>query len=245
MLKTIICDDEPPALDLLADMLSENSEIDLVGTFLSAAEALTSINAGGIDLAFFDVEMPELSGVEAVTKITVDPKPLLIFATAHPEYAVDAFGIDAIDFVLKPFDEPRIAKAIQKASRMLALIHSANEHADEPLESGERKGVLKVKDGGSFHFVPLETILWIEAAGDYSVIHHNGRELAIRKTLSSLQEELDGRQFCRVHRSSIVSKSHVASVKRLAKGETEISLDNGVVVKSSRSYSDAVASLLM
>ena len=230
MLKTVICDDEPPALEFLADMLNEIRDVDLVGAFLSASEALAAINAGGIDIAFFDVEMPELSGVEAVTRITVEPKPLLIFATAHPEYAVDAFGIDAIDFFLKPFDEARLAKAIEKASRMHALIRSSNEHAVEPVESGERKDVLKVRDGGSFHFIPLSAIIWIEAAGDYSVIHHDGRELAIRKTLSSLEEELDDRRFCRVHRSSIVSKDHVASVKRLAKGEAEISLDNGVIV---------------
>lgn len=224
-------------------MLRENGEIELVGAYLSATEALAAINSGGVDLAFFDVEMPELTGVQAAAGISFDPKPLLIFATAHPEYAVEAFGIDAIDFVLKPFDQARITKAIQKASRMLALIRSADQDAGEPIESGERKNVLKVKDGGSYHFVPLEDILWIEAAGDYSVIHRAGRELAIRQTISSLGAALDGGQFFRVHRSHIVSKRHVVSVKRLAKGEAEISLTNGVIIKSSRSYADAVRSL--
>ena len=246
MLKTLICDDEQPALELLADMLGHIETVDLVGTYQSAEDAVLAINAGGIDLAFFDVEMPELSGVDAVAQITVEPKPLLIFATAHPEYAVDAFGIDAIDFVLKPFDESRIEKSVQKAVRMLMLIHSASEAAnqlDPKPESDDVSDVLKVVDGGSVYFVTLKDIIWIEAAGDYSVIHRRDKELAVRRAISSLEAELDAESFIRIHRSHIVSKEHVSSIRRMAKGDAEIELSNGVTVRSSRSYSEKVEQL--
>ena len=246
MLKTIICDDEQPALDFLSDMLSQSGQIDLVGMFKSAEDALTQINAGGVDLAFFDVEMPELSGVDAVSKITIEPKPLLVFATAHPEYAVEAFGIDAMDFVLKPFDEQRIAKSVEKAARMLTLIQSSSEAANqlEQKVAGEDvSDVLKIVDGGTVYFVPLKDIIWIEAAGDYSVIHRADKELAVRRTISSLEAELSPVGFFRVHRSHIVSKDHVLSLRRMAKGEAEIELSNKLTVRSSRSYSEKVEAL--
>lgn len=246
MLKTIICDDEVPALELLGDMLRITNEVDLLGSYQSASEAITAINHGGVDLAFFDIEMPELAGVEAVAAIKVDPKPLVIFATAHPEYAVDAFGIDAIDFVLKPFDEDRIAKAVGKATRMVSLIRASGEVSDQMISEATHsdvEDVLKVQDGPSVYFVPFKDIIWIEAAGDYSVIHRLDRELAVRKTISSLESDLSGAGFCRIHRSHIVSIEHVSSVKRMAKGEAEIKMTNGVVVRSSRSYSHIVEAL--
>ena len=122
MLKTIVCDDEAPAVELMEGMLRDTGQVAIEGTYLSVREAIDRINQGGIDLAVLDIEMPELSGVEASTQITADPKPLIVFATAHPEYAVEAFGIDAIDYILKPFDQVRVEKAVEKAARMHRLI---------------------------------------------------------------------------------------------------------------------------
>ena len=246
MLRTVICDDEQPALDLLGDLLVQTGDVELLGAYQNAADALGVINNGGVDLAFFDVEMPELSGVEAASEITAEPKPLLVFATAHPEYAVDAFGIDAIDFVLKPFDSERIAKSVQKAERMLALIKASGDATDQlasKTEAGDTSDVLKINDGGSIYFVPLNEIIWIEAAGDYSVIHRLEKELAVRRTISSLETELAESGFFRVHRSHIIAKEHVSSVRRLAKGEAEFSLSNGITVRSSRSYGEKVSAL--
>jgi len=125
MLRTIVCDDEAPALELIEGMLRDTGEVAIEGAYLSVLDAIERINAGGIDLAVLDVEMPILSGVEASEQITVDPKPLIVFATAHPEYAVEAFGLDAIDYVLKPFDRHRIAKAVEKAIRFRQLIEQS------------------------------------------------------------------------------------------------------------------------
>jgi len=246
MLKTIICDDEPPALELLADLLEQTSRVEIVGAYQSAEDAVSAINSGCIQLAFFDIEMPELNGVEAVSAITVDPKPLLVFATAHSEYAVEAFGIDAIDFVLKPFDEKRIAQSVKKAERMLGLIDRSmgvkgknNAQIDSPTGSD----VVKIRDGSSYYFISTKDIIWIEAAGDYSLIHSLGSELAVRQTISALEKDLKNFGFLRVHRSAIVAINHISSVKRLAKGEAHISMADNTIIKSSRSYRDQIEEL--
>jgi len=170
MMKTVICDDEVPALDLICSMVKETGKVEVVAACQSALEALDIINQGGIDLAFFDIEMPELSGVMAASKISVEPKPLLVFATAHSEYAVDAFGIDAIDYVLKPLDQDRISKSVVKAERLMRMIKERSVSSldrSPAIERPSNEEVLKIKDGGSIHFIPLRDITWIEAAGDY------------------------------------------------------------------------------
>ncbi len=243
-MKTVICDDELPALDLICSMLKETGKVEVVAACQSALEAIDIINRGGIDLAFFDVEMPELSGVVAASKISVEPKPLLVFATAHPEYAVDAFGIDAIDYVLKPLDQDRITKSVEKARRLSRMIRERSVSSLQGAEMSEKSStdeVLRIKDGGSIHFIPLRDISWIEAAGDYSLLHRPNAEVAVRRTISSLEADLPQTRFVRVHRSSIVSIPHIREVKLLAKGEAVIKLIDSTLVRASRSYRKVVA----
>ena len=247
MLRAIICDDEQPAIDLIADFLEQSDQVELVAKCQSAAEALTVIERGGVDLVFFDVEMPELTGVAAAAQIGVEPKPLLVFVTAHPEYAVEAFGIDAIDYVLKPIRRDRLLKSVDKAVRMTRLIQESRERTepDEQLNyPQESDDVIKIQDAGSFHFLSLKDILWIEAAGDYSLLHKTGAEIAVRRTISSLEGELPSNRFLRIHRSAIISVDHISEIRRLAKGEAEIKMGAGAWVKSSRSYRDVIAGLI-
>ncbi len=248
MLKAIVCDDERPALDLAVSMFRETGEIEIVADCQSVSEALEIINHGGIDLAVFDIEMPGLTGVGAARAICVEPKPLLIFATAHAEYAVDAFDIDAIDYILKPIEQSRVRQAVDKAVRLHKTIGHASDggaiSAPAPGVDGTRTGVLQLRDGNRYYVVPLGDIVWIEAGGDYSLIHTCDGEIVVRRTLSSLENSLPAEGFLRVHRSYIVARRHVREVRRLAKGEAEIHLSGEVTVRSSRSYRDVVSGLV-
>ncbi|MFN7054049.1 LytR/AlgR family response regulator transcription factor [Hyphomonas sp.] len=246
MLKTVVCDDERPALELMSELLVESGYVEIVAACLTPLEAIANINAGGIDLAVMDVEMPGMSGVDAFSQITVSPKPLLLFATAHPEYAVEAFGIDAIDYILKPFDRHRVHKAVERALRFHRLI-AESEREDEADPASARdagpQAALRIRDGGRIFVIPYAEVIWIEAAGDYSLIHSTGREAVIRKTISSLESELPAERFVRVHRSAIICRDHVKEVRLLTKGEAILTLTGDATVRSSRSFKAAVTGL--
>lgn len=247
MIRTVVCDDEAPALELIETMLRETGLVTVEGAYRSVHEAIARINAGGIDLAVLDVEMPELSGVHASAHITADPKPLLVFATAHPEYAVEAFGIDAIDYILKPFDGQRVLKAVEKAVRMRRLISETEGEVSRAAEAPappETPGMLRIGDAGRYYFIPASDVIWIEAAGDYSLLHTASREAAIRRAIKNLESELPADKFVRVHRSVIVAVTHIREIRMLQKGEAQITLTNDVSVRTSRTYRDAVQALI-
>lgn len=246
MLRTIVCDDERPALELMESILRDTEGVQLVGAYQSVRKAIDRINAGGIDLAFLDIEMPDLNGMEATDAIRVDPKPLIVFATAHPEYAVEAFGLDAIDYILKPIDPHRVAKAVEKADRLHRLI--ANSEADSDLvqdtPEADEPTMLRIKDAGRYYFIPREDVIWIEAAGDYSLLHTGEKEAAVRRAIKVLEDELPGDQFVRVHRSAIISRAHIREIRMLQKGEAQIILTGDVTVRTSRSYKDVIQTLI-
>lgn len=246
MLKTVVCDDELPALDLMSSLLEETGEVSIAAACQSVREAIDIINRGGVDLVVFDIEMPELSGVDAYAEITVQPRPLVFFATAHPEYALDAFGVDAIDYVLKPFDFERVKRAVDKAVRLKRLIVEREKGA--PISAPETPdpdqiGLLKIKDAGKSYFMPHKDIIWVEAAGDYSVLHVPGREITVRIPLKTLEEGLPGPLFVRIHRSAIISTAHIREITHLPKGEAQILLSEQASVRASRSYRAVVERL--
>ncbi|MCQ8184727.1 LytR/AlgR family response regulator transcription factor [Parvularcula maris] len=247
MLKTVICDDEPPALELMRDLLIATGEIEVVAAVQSIDEAAAVIDRGGVDLTVFDVEMPGRSGVEAYRRLTAEPKPLLIFATAHPEYALEAFDVDAIDFLLKPLDQERVGRAVEKALRLHRVIGGPSKAlAVYPPESQDRAAnvpTISVRDGGRTYVLRFEEIGWIEAAGDYCLLHTKDREYAVRRPMNRLQNELPADLFIRVHRSAIVSAAWVREIHPMTKGEARIVLESGAEVKSSRTYRDGVKTL--
>lgn len=246
MLRTLICDDEPPALELLAELLSETGNAQIVHACSSAREALAAINRGGIDLVVLDIEMPELNGVDVYSLIEADPKPLVIFATAHPEYAVEAFGADAIDYLLKPLESERVNKAVTKAARLHRMIMShalGEEWQTSPPAQQDNAEVLKIVDAGRYLFIPYNDLIWIEAAGDYALLHKAKQEIAIRKTLASLEAELPSGRFLRVHRSAIIATGHMREIRLLPKGGAEIEMANGLKIRASRSHRSAIMEL--
>lgn len=244
MLKTVVCDDEEHALQLITAMLTAAGAVDVVAACQSIQAAVEIINAQDVDLVVLDIEMPTMTGVQAYAQLTKTPKPLAIFATAHAEYAVEAFGIDAIDYILKPFDQARVQKAVAKAARLHRLIHQAEQTALEAADGAdEGSDLLRVRDAGKYYFIPYKDVIWIEAAGDYSLLHTAGKEAAIRMPIKDLEASLPRPQFARVHRSAIVATAHIREIRMLSKGEASIVLSDEAVVKSSRSYADIVRGL--
>ncbi|GGY37863.1 LytR/AlgR family response regulator transcription factor [Parvularcula lutaonensis] len=242
-LRTVVCDDEPPALELLCDLLRATGDVEIDEACQSVDAAIERINRGGIDLAVFDIEMPGSSGVEAWSQISVEPKPLLVFATAHPEYALEAFDIDAIDYLVKPLEQDRVNKAVEKAQRMHRLIASVQPEVPAESSALEQGETIKVRDGGRVHFIPYEEVTWIEAAGDYSLVHTADKEFAMRTTISALEKQLPDDRFVRIHRSTIIARGHVREARLLAKGEAMITLDTGIKVRASRSYRKVIREL--
>ena len=246
MLKTVVCDDELPALELLSSLLMETGSVYIAASCQSTQGALDIINRGGVDLVVFDIEMADLSGVEAYNRITASPRPLVIFATAHPEYAVEAFGVEAIDYILKPLTSGRVASAVAKAARLHSLIVEREGGAlvqASGTKPEDRGGVLRIRDAGKCYFVPHDDIVWVEAAGDYSLLHMKDRELTIRVPIKVLEADLPAIPFVRVHRSAIISTTYIREIKLLPKGEAEIELVGGGHVRSSRSYREVVKRL--
>ncbi len=247
MLNVVVCDDEPPALELMTSILQETGGVKIVAACQFVREALDVVNSGGVDLVVFDVEMPEMSGVEAYAEIVVEPRPLVIFATAHPEYAIDAFDVDAIDYILKPFDHDRVRKAVEKTARLRLLISEREQgapiHASD-VAPEDLSGVLKIRDAGKLYFIPYKDIIWVEAAGDYSLLHMEDREVTVRMPVKSLEAELPAPLFIRVHRSAIIARSHIRQIDLLPKGEAQILLTKNASVRASRSYRDVVSQLM-
>lgn len=245
MLRALLCDDENPARGLLERILREFSDVEIIASLSSSEQALNIINRGEIDVAFLDVEMPVLTGVEAVNGITCEPRPLVVFVSAHPEYAVDAFGIDAIDYVLKPLTSERVRKAVDKAAHMRQLIGESQSSSDQSLSAtssntSSTDQSLRVFDAGRLFVVPYTDIVWVEAAGDYSLIHRTSGEIALRRTLTALTRELPASHFKRIHRSSIVALDHISKVRKLSKGEAELTVTGDHVLRVSRSYREVV-----
>ncbi len=245
-LTTVVCDDEAPALELMSDLLTETGAVSIAASCRSVRDSLEIINKGGVDLVVYDIEMPGLSGVEAYERITASPRPLVVFATAHPQYAVDAFDVDAIDYILKPVNLERVRRAVEKAIRLRRLIHERERGA--PIAAPETapadmSGVLRIRDAGKYYFIPHKDIIWVEAAGDYSLLHMTDRELTVRLPLKALEADLPRLLFVRVHRSAIVSRAHIREIRLLPKGEALISVERNVSVRTSRSYRDVVQAL--
>lgn len=238
-LRSVLADDEPLALDLLRSVLDGHPLVEVVAECSSGTEVVSVLAEQVVDLLFLDIEMPGLTGLEVVGSI--DPAPMIVFATAHAEFAVEAFAANAVDYVLKPFEPERVLAALERAclQRPYRLAEAARG-----LVPVSPRAMLPVKNGGRTDLIATDTILWAEAAGDYAVLHAAGREHTIRVTLRELERELVPNGFLRVHRSALVRAETVVSVAPLPKGEAMLTLKDGTEVKASRTFRDAIVRLV-
>lgn len=260
-LRTIIVDDEELARQGLALRLREFDRVEIVDSCANASEAIRAIAEFEPDLVFVDIQMPGKTGLEMVREIQADILPMVIFVTAYDSFAVEAFKIHAIDYLLKPVENERLAEAIEKArqhktqvgavdekQRLLELLVSLTGKSptaigdllDAEDQSAEHADRLAIKDGSSITFVPIKDIDWIDAAGDYMCVHVAGATHIMRTTMKELESKLDPSIFQRVHRSTIVNLHRVEKVSSHINGEFHLTLSCGSSLKMSRSYKEKV-----
>lgn len=245
-LRVLLADDEPAVRDELRHVLGGIDGVLVAAECRNGEEALAGIRSGGIDAALLDVRMPGLTGVEVLAALDEGARPPTAFVTAHDEFAVRAFELHAVDYLLKPFDEARvrltIARLRQRAAPRAFAPHEGIEAALRALlEAAPRHpDRFVVSRGGRLRVVAAADVEWIEAADNYVRLHGGGEGSLLRETLRSLESRLDPRRFARVHRSAIVNLARVRDLRPLPSGDWEIALAGGDRVPMSRIYRDAV-----
>jgi two-component system LytT family response regulator len=211
-MNTIIVDDEPLAIDLMEDFISRIPFLTLTGKCRNAFEAIQTINTKQVDLIFLDIQMPNISGIQLLQSL--DKKPLVIFTTAYAEYAVESYNLNAIDYLLKPFEFERFFKAVNKAYALFSnkrINSSATEkHMAEPAD----KDFIFVKSDYKTLKINLDDILYIEGLKDYVKIYTGQKPILTLQSLKSLEEKLPSTKFIRVHRSFIVAFQKINSIER-------------------------------
>jgi two-component system LytT family response regulator len=242
-LRVLLADDEPIALRGLERLLRESPGVEVVRACRNGDEALEAIVTQRPDVAFLDIAMPGMSGVTLVRALEPRQRPAIVFVTAFDRFAIDAFDLHAVDYLLKPFDEERFATALARVRERLTRRDDSAARLDALLQSFEQKksGIdrLAVKDGEKVLLVPLPEVDWFEAQDNYVRIHAGARRHLVRMTMRHLERQLDGR-FARIHRSVIVNLEHVRELKPLPHGEYQVLLANGTKLTLSRSYREAV-----
>ena len=261
-LRTLIVDDEPLARRGLALRLARHPDIDIVAEAGNGREAFFAISEHLPALMFLDVQMPGVDGFELLRAVPVPQLPLVVFVTAYDQYALQAFETNALDYLLKPIDDARLDAAVERArrgvgaraaedhrARLLRLLGSVSGRPeltlDEALDDagGSVRSTddrLSIKDAGRILRVPLDEILWIDAAGDYMCVHTSVDTHVLRATMRELEGRLDARRFQRIHRSTIVNVARVRELRSHLNGEYFLVLDSGQQLKLSRSYKDKV-----
>ena len=225
-IRTIVVDDEPLARSSLNALLRPDPDIDVIGESASGLQALAGIRTLKPDLVFLDVQMPECDGFDVLEMLGNDLPPAVIFVTAYDQYALRAFEAGALDYLLKPFDDARFRRALERAKDRIRNRPTGPRSLDR----------LVVKGAGQVTFIKVADIDWIEAADYYVSLHIGARTHLLRRSMATLEQELSGRNFCRVHRSSIVNFDRVRAVQVDRNGEYEVLLADGTRLPLSRRY---------
>ncbi|MCB0786453.1 MAG: response regulator transcription factor [Flavobacteriales bacterium] len=250
-IRTIIVDDEPMARARLGRLLQQDAELELVAECRNGKEALEAISKHRPDLLLLDVEMPEMSGFEMVQKLPKENAPFIIFVTAHDQYALKAFDVNAVDFLLKPYDDERFSASLQKAKRFMAMNENSRltdkllglmrEHMHAQSEYTE---MFLIREKGREHKVHVDDVVYFRAEGNYLSLQQAQRHHLYRMTMNALESVLDPERFLRIHRSYIVNKVHVKNTRYSGNNEFIFTMDNGERIVSGRSYKDAIAKVL-
>jgi two-component system LytT family response regulator len=222
----MVVDDEPLARSNVTVLLRRDSDIDLIGECGSGAEALVAIRDKNPDLLFLDVQMPECDGFDVLEMLGADLPPAVVFVTAYDQFALRAFEAGALDYLLKPFDDVRFERALDRAKEKFAGRKHPRTHLDR----------IAIKGTGQVSFVKVSDIDWIEAADYYTCLHIGTKTHLLRRSMSELEQELDPAIFCRIHRSSIVNVARVEGLTLSPEGEYEVVLNHGIRLRLSRRY---------
>lgn len=241
-IRVLLVDDEPLARKKLRRLLACERDVEIVGESADGQRAVMAIEQQKPHLVFLDVQMPDLDGLGVVQAIGPESMPLVIFVTAHDHYAVKAFEVSALDYLLKPVSRERFQAAIARARSQLERGQSSEMGQQlrallKHLKSGpEFSRRLMLKSEGRIYFLPVDEIDWIEAAHNYLVLHVGSKTHLIRETMDSLQARLDPEQFVRIHRSTMVNIVRIQEIHPWIKGEHAVLLQDGTRLALSRTY---------
>ncbi|MBR9791346.1 MAG: LytTR family DNA-binding domain-containing protein [Pseudomonadota bacterium] len=264
-IKTLIVDDEPLARSGLRLRLEKFDDVEVVAECQNGLDAVSMISQHRPDLVFLDIQMPGLNGFQVINKLKElkQPIPMIIFVTAYDSYAIKAFDVHALDYLLKPADDERLSAAIKKVREYFATQNQDEQSrklvnlvaeltgddceeilrklaSGEAVETNPYPDVLAIKDGSEVTRVNVSDIQWIDAAGDYMCVHALDGMHIMRKTMKELEQELNPQLFVRVHRSAIANIRYVKKLVSHISGEYHLILNNDTELKVSRSHRDKV-----
>jgi two-component system LytT family response regulator len=259
-LRTLLVDDEPLARSLVRELLADFPEMTIAGECQNGTEALAALQTGAYDVVFLDVQMPDLDGVQVLQRLQAAGQslPLVVFVTAYDQYAVAAFALHAVDYLLKPLDPDRFAECVRRVQQQAAQHQRQAIGADlaallrawpaaaglaptPPIEYQDR---FVVKQPERQFFVPAAEVFYLEATGSGVLLHTARAAHPVRAALAQLAERLDPAHFLRIHRSFVINTNHIVEFKSWAHGEYLFRMANGQHVTSSRSYNAAIQQFL-
>jgi two-component system LytT family response regulator len=243
----LIVDDEPLIRTGIRDGLSVREDVEVAGECGSVSEAVDAIHASDLDLVLLDVQLPDGTGFDVIRRIGTERMPDVVFVTAYDKYAIQAFEVNAVDYLLKPFDPGRLVASVDRVrTRLAGSAEALGRRLEALMQSREPQWpqTLVVRNGDRFDFVSVTSVHWIEAANNYAVLHCGSADHVFGETLTSLETRLDPAKFLRVHRSIIVNSARIVAVHTMIGGAYELELRGGVRIKTGRQYRDKIRKLL-
>ncbi|MBD9379060.1 LytTR family DNA-binding domain-containing protein [Pseudoxanthomonas sp. PXM04] len=246
MMRVAVVDDEPLARRGVIARLAAHPDIVLAGEYADGRQALEGLGREPVDVVFVDVQMPTLDGLSMLAALPAGRQPLSILLTAHDRFALRAFELRAIDYLLKPIDDERFAEALARARQLHhwrmsgADTTGADEAAPDADHTPPPARRFSVRVGRRLTFVEVDEVEWIQADGDYAVLHARGQRHLLRESLQRLATRLDPLRFLRVHRSAIVRVDCVSELQALPNRDALLRLRDGTPLRASRTYIDAL-----
>lgn len=249
-IRTLIADDEPLARARLINLLRNYDFVTVLGECSNGKETLKQIETYQPDLVFLDIEMPDFDGFEVLSKIA-EPQPFIIFVTAYNQYALKAFDVHAVDYLLKPYDDERFGLALEHARKQISVREKAFLHQKmvkmlDSQQQAEQNALqtIEVKDRGRSHQVPVKDILYFEAEGNYLHLHLRERNYLIRQTMQGIGEMIAPENFLRIHRSILINVHYVEKVWYEGNSQYRFTLKNQRQLSSGRSYRENIEQYL-
>ncbi|MCG8607139.1 LytTR family DNA-binding domain-containing protein [bacterium] len=259
-IRTVIVDDEPLARKRILDLLLREPDIDVLAECRDGFAAIETVLQKNPDLLFLDVQMPEMDGFKVVSELAMEKLPVIIFVTAYDQFAIKAFEVHALDYLLKPFDDERFAQAVERArlqirqrttnefsEKLVSLIRSQSEASAKyhsPAETQQRMTRFAIKESGETILVKAEDVDYIEGEGVYVRLHLDSKSYLIRERLGELENRLDPSTFFRIHRSTIVNLERIKKLVPHFHGDYIVALQNGTHLKLSRTRREALQARL-
>lgn len=244
MIRTLIVDDEPLARRHVRALLAGEPDFDIVGEAEHGGEAIARIEALHPDLVFLDIQMPENDGFDVINAVGIEAMPLTVFVTAYDAFAVRAFEVRALDYLLKPFDDLRFRAMLARVRQQIGGPEGQVERLRSMLGDHMRTPKLVARAHGSVRLIRLDEVDWIGAAGDYAEVHAQGRSHLLSDSMTALEASLPAAEFARIHRSTIVRLDRVAEIRPGSHGDGIVRLRCGAELRFSRRFRQAIDSYL-